>query len=203
MFWNAPLYLNRTSPHRKKLLFLLAILLGSSSPLLAQQQSTQTKSVSVSSAEKKKLESDRKEAKKRAERELKERNKLPAWIRMAAPAEKVRGVLIELMATWQFKLSEGGDHRLVFEREVTGTKGMMTKLLLGNAYSSPPMQTVIFTVSQVDMTTRVEADMSIQVRMALGNVNRVDQNKEKNWRPWIEDQLLIAKERAEAPARKE
>src|SRR6185503_19517238 len=112
------------------------------------------------------------EARKQREKEQKERWKRRAEIEIGSSSDRVRSLVIQtLTSNWNFTLVQESNHLLLFQREMKGVRGTLTQAVMGNSSSSSPMHTVAFTVSEFEKKTRIQVDLSLQVRMALGNVN--------------------------------
>lgn len=69
----------------------------------------------------------------------------------------------------------------------------MTQLLIGNAYSTPPVDKVRFSISKVEFSTHVWADMWVETQMPGGKTNKVQltDNNSKNFVQYILDNIKI------------
>lgn len=132
-----------------------------------------------------------KEAEKQRQREEKERLKRPATIRIQGPADRVSALIVQYMNGANYQIVEEGKYRLVFNQEVAGFRGAMVGGLAGA--DGLPLRTVAFTVSQFGDTSTVTADLSVQIRKAFGRVNRIDMNKNKEWRAELDNLLTNLK----------
>lgn len=79
-------------------------------------------------------------------------------------------------------------------------KGAFTQALLGNAYSEEPKYTATMVLAEIEKgkTLVTVSDVAITVRMALGNVNRVDYTKDKKVRVESEAMLQQLKQLSES-----
>src|SRR5205807_10306134 len=87
----------------------------------------------------------------------------------------------------------------VVSQRIGGMRGALTQALMGNAYSDEPKYLATFViVEQEKGKTLVTLDIAMVVRMVLGNLNRVDLNKNKDARLEADKGLQALKTRAES-----
>jgi len=160
-------------------------------------------------AQRQRLEAEQKEQKRQAdvsrktsEAAEKRRYQQPARIQISSDSEKVRGLIILAMSSWNYSLEDDSKYRLVFTREIKGMKGALAQVMVGNSYSGPAKHTMAWTVSEVEGLTSILVDLSVTAQMAQGKVNRIDMNKDKEWRRAVELMLGQLKRRAELPSQK-
>lgn len=77
---------------------------------------------------------------------------------------------------------ESDDHHVLCSKEMDGGKSILTQLLIGNAYSTPPVQNVRFQIVGYGSGSRVQFSEWVETQMPGGQVSRVpnDSSKEAN-----------------------
>jgi hypothetical protein len=153
----------------------------------------------LSDAEKKQLDANRKNQQKATERERKERWKRPAQVEISAPAGRIRPFILQRMSQEGYFLRDDTPLRMVFTKEMKGFKGALTKALIGNAYSGPPIFEIDFVTSESQGVTTVVADMSLTIQNAFGRTDRNDFNRDKDSRSNMDSFLYALKSQAENP----
>lgn len=145
-------------------------------------------------------EAGEKDAKRRAKQAEKERLERPAQITINASAERVKSIFVARTASNGATIEEASDYRIVFSKRITGMKGAFAQALLGNAYSEQPKYTATLVLAEIEKgkTLVTLSDIAISVRMALGNVNRVDYTKDKKTRVEADSMLEQLKQAAES-----
>lgn len=171
-----------------------------SAPAATPQQQTQDPKL----AERARKEREKQEREAARERERaakaaeKERMNRPAQITVNASAERVRALIVSRAASQGATIEEASEYRIVLSRRVGGVRGVLTQALIGNAYSDEPKYQASFVVVETEPgKTLVTVDAAVVVRMALGKVNRVDLNKNKEVRADIDRVLEGLKAQAE------
>lgn len=141
-----------------------------------------------------------KDEKRRQKQAEKERLERPAQITINASAERVRSSIVARAASNGSIIEEATDYKIVFSKRITGMKGAFTQALLGNAYSEEPKYVATMILAEIEKgkTLVTMSDVAITVRMALGNVNRVDYTKDKKVRAEADAMLQQLKQFAES-----
>ncbi len=58
-------------------------------------------------------------------------------------------------------------------KQQEGGNAVLTQALIGNAYSTPPVSRVRFTISQLNNDVKVWADMWVETQMAMGQMQQM------------------------------
>jgi tetratricopeptide (TPR) repeat protein len=169
-------------------------------------QPTKSSKEDIKRAEQQQKENERlekskaKEDEKRKKQAEKERLERPAQITINASAERVRAIFVARVASNGATIEEATDYKIVFSKRITGMKGAFTQALLGNAYSEQPKYTATIVLAEIEKgkTLVTMSDAAVSVRMALGNVNRVDYTKDKKTRAEADSMLEQLKQAAES-----
>lgn len=140
-----------------------------------------------------------KDEKRRAKQAEKERAERPAQVTINASAERIRSLIVARAATHGTTIEEETNHKIVFSKRITGMKGAFTQALIGNAYSEQPKYTATLVLVEIEKgkTQLTLSDAAITVRMAFGNVNRVDYTNDKKTKAEVETMFLQVKQIAE------
>lgn len=140
-----------------------------------------------------------KNAEKQRKREEKERLKSPATVQITGSVDEIGSRIVQHMSSRNYKIAEEGKYRIVFTQEAKGFGGALYGGLMGA--QGPPLRTLSFTISQFGDVTTVTIDISIQLRKSFGRVDRVDMNKNKEWRADVENFLYTLKYTIETQAK--
>ena len=184
---------------------LTATFVSAQQPTNDSQQSNPSKE-EIKRAEQQRKDSERqaktkaKEDEQRKKRVEKERLERPAQTTINANAERVRTLLVARVASNGATIEEASDYKVVFSKRITGLKGAFTQALIGNAYSEEPKYTATVVLAEIEKgkTLVTFSDVAISVRMAFGNVNRVDYTKDKKTRVEVDSILEQLKQAAES-----
>lgn len=84
-----------------------------------------------------------------------------------------------------FSVMAGDDRQVLCAKEVSGFKGVLTQLLIGNAYSTTPTDNVRFQLVPWNGGTRAQVSEWIETQMAFGQVQRVPLNNGKQTNAWL------------------
>jgi tetratricopeptide (TPR) repeat protein len=179
-------------------------------PATPQQQTEDPKQVERARKEREKQERETARERERAARSAakeeesrrkaaeKERMNRPAQITINASAERVRALIVSRAASQGSTIEETSEYKVVLSRRVGGMRGILMRALIGNAYSDEPKYQATFVIVEPEPgKTLVTVDAAVVVRMVLGNVNRVDLNKNKEVRADIDRVLEGLRTQAE------
>jgi len=139
-----------------------------------------------------------KDAEKRRKREEKERLKYPASVQISGAADQIGALIVQHMNSLNYQIVEEGKYRIVFSQEVAGFRGALYGGLVGA--QGPPLRILAFTITQLGDTSTVSVDISLRIRKAFGRVDRVDLNKNREWRSDVDSFLGTLKYRTELRA---
>jgi hypothetical protein len=84
-----------------------------------------------------------------------------------------------------FSVMAADDRQVYCAKEVSGFKGILTQLLIGNAYSTTPTDNVRFQLVPWNGGTRAQVSEWIETQMAFGQVQRVPLNNGKQTNAWL------------------
>jgi tetratricopeptide (TPR) repeat protein len=169
-------------------------------PAAPQQQTQDPKQIERARKEREKQEHEAaRERERTAKAAEKERMNRPAQITINAGAELVRALIVSRAASQGSTIEEASEYKVILSRRVGGMRGVLTQALIGNAYSDEPKYQATFVIVETEPgKTLVTVDAAVVVRMVLGNINRVDLNKNKEVRADIDRVLEGLKTQAEA-----
>jgi len=125
--------------------------------------------------------------------------KLPPSVVIKAPLDQVKSVLVSHLATQGYNIVTDTPYQLAFSKEVTGVKGALAQVLMGNSYSETPKDTATFMFAVTGDQVMVTAAEELSVRMAFGNVNRINLLDNKKNREGMQQLLNSLKARLETP----
>lgn len=94
-----------------------------------------------------------------------------------ATAERVKVELVDAMTTAGFSITRSNDYQLVFDRP---TEGVMVALLLGSQYDAIPNARVSFTITELNRSVRVVADIKMVTNPGSAFERLTDWNKSKD-----------------------
>lgn len=86
---------------------------------------------------------------------------------------QVKDWLTELCSSTGFMISESSDTTLTCSKQQQGGEAALTQVLIGNAYSTTPVNKTKFTLAQINADTKVWADMWVETQMAFGQMQQV------------------------------
>lgn len=88
--------------------------------------------------------------------------------------DQVKGGLIECCEGFGAMLYEDGPNRLEFERPCEGGDALLATFLIGNSYSTPPMDRLRFSIYQRGDNVKVTAQEWIETQMAFGQIRKME-----------------------------
>lgn len=104
----------------------------------------------------------------------------PASVTINAPVETIKAAMLRELVAAGFQVDSDSQFQLIVSRDVTGAKGLATRMLIGNAYSEDPRESLRFTlVPGGSGGVIVSGEHEVSNRMVLGNVNRVKLDNKK------------------------
>lgn len=86
---------------------------------------------------------------------------------------QVKDALVALCNNAGLTVTESTDSYIICGKQ---NDSVLAQMLVGNAYSTPAMSKVRFTISQIDNSQKVWADMWIESQMPGGQVNQMPTN---------------------------
>lgn len=107
-------------------------------------------------------------------------------------SEQVIEALVQNCNEKGLMVEEQTKNNVVCSREMQGGGAIFTQALIGNSYSTTPLQKVRYSVSKFKTGTKVWADAWVETQMALGQVRKMpyDDNKTKNNLQSVLDQAI-------------
>lgn len=77
-------------------------------------------------------------------------------------------------------VAESDDNHVLCTKPISGGKGMLMQMLIGNAYSTPPLYMIRFQIVSYQAGSRVQFSDWVQTQMPGGQVSRMEDTKKKN-----------------------
>jgi hypothetical protein len=133
-----------------------------------------------------------------AAKDRKAKNEGPVEVAVQATVERTKSALVNRLQG--FNIDSDTQFQLVFSKEITGGRGMLTQILTGNSYSDPPRVVAYFTFVENRGIVTLTGRQETATRMALGQVNRVSLDGGKA-RTSMVNLLMAVKYDAEATLR--
>ena len=92
--------------------------------------------------------------------------------------KEAKNKLIDACINKGLQTSEIGTQSVKCWKTVEGTKGILTQLLVGNSYSTPPTENMQFVLIQKNEDVRIEASRYwVETQMAFGQIRQEDLNR--------------------------
>jgi len=98
------------------------------------------------------------------------------------PSEDVVSRLARACVDREVMVTQQSTTTVQCEQEVSGFKGMLAQVLIGNSYSTTPNQVIRFSISKSETFTIVQASAWMETQMAFGQVRRAPLDSKKNRR---------------------
>lgn len=85
--------------------------------------------------------------------------------------------LIDLCLNRGLQIQELGSQTLICWKNIEGTRGIITQLIVGNSYSTPPIQKMQFSLTKKGKDVKIEGTrLWIETQMAFGQIRQQDQD---------------------------
>ena len=94
--------------------------------------------------------------------------------------EEVRSRLFEGCGADGLMVQEAATNQVVCGRTMTGMRAAAMQLLIGNSYSTTPVEKIRFTAYQVGPNVKVTAQGWVETQMAFGQVKTVEMDSNSN-----------------------
>lgn len=88
--------------------------------------------------------------------------------------EKVSGALVATCNEKGLIVYDAKPEVVICGKELEGGAALLTQATIGNAYSTPPIAKIRYTISQINSDVKVWADMWTETQMAMGQVNSMN-----------------------------
>jgi membrane-associated protease RseP (regulator of RpoE activity) len=108
--------------------------------------------------------------------------KAPVSIVIRASVEQIKANIVAATASNGFHVLSDNSYQLVLAKDITGFKGAMTQVLMGNEYSNTPVNQATFTFAPNGNTVLVNLTEDVIVQMPFGRVNKKNISNEKKTR---------------------
>lgn len=89
---------------------------------------------------------------------------------------KVRNKLIEVCDTHGIPVLDSNENSVTCGKEMTGSDAVLGQMLIGNSYSTTPIQKIKFTLYQVSKGVKVSARQWFETQMAFGQMQQQEMN---------------------------
>jgi len=108
-------------------------------------------------------------------------------------ANQVSSALTRFCNNNGFMVYESTDSTVICGKQRTGTSGIMTQALLGNSYSTTPVDKVRFSISKSDSGAHAWADMWVETQMVGGQMQQMPivDNNSKNYTQYVLDNIKV------------
>ncbi|HDG7583922.1 membrane lipoprotein lipid attachment site-containing protein [Klebsiella pneumoniae] len=95
---------------------------------------------------------------------------------------EVENAIVSLCNSKGFTVFSADESSVVCGKEKSGTDAVLTQVLIGNSYSTPPTDKVRFSIAKINNDVKVWVDMWAETQMPGGQVNHVNytDNASKN-----------------------
>ncbi len=91
---------------------------------------------------------------------------------------QAKNKLIDYCINKGLQTNEIGTQSVKCWKTVEGTKGILTQLLIGNSYSTPPTENMQFIIVQKEKNVRIEATRYwLETQMAYGQIRQENLNR--------------------------
>jgi len=95
---------------------------------------------------------------------------LPEGIFVDTDRDTVKQRILDMCSSHDLMTMEYGQSQVDCSQTMTGADAMLAQMMVGNSYSTTPVRTVRFTVTQSGNNVRVVAHQWIESQMAFGQV---------------------------------
>lgn len=97
----------------------------------------------------------------------------PEGIYQSTTKEKVKDALVNYRNNKGLMFFNADSSSVICGKQQEGGNAVLTQALIGNAYSTPPVSRVRFTISQLNNDVKVWADMWVETQMAMGQMQQM------------------------------
>ncbi len=166
---------------------LCALLAGFYLPAAGQNPVDEKAAKEKAKLEKQERERQQKEAKKREEaeakarkREMDEMKKRPPSLNISASEQAIVGAFISDFSRQGFNIENQTPNTVMLVRPVSGQRGFWGQVLLGNAYTGPPREYLVLTVSRNGEQSLAVMQCGVYVQFPFNKRDTYDMTK-KEW----------------------
>lgn len=105
----------------------------------------------------------------------------------------VKDSLVRFCNNNGFMVYESNDSSVICGKQREGGSAVLTQALIGNSYSTTPVDKVRFTIASEEKNTKVWADMWVETQMAMGQTQQMPltDNQSKNFIQYVLDNIKI------------
>jgi len=96
-------------------------------------------------------------------------------------ADLVKTSIINEMQSSNYFLQNDSQYRLVFTKQIEGSRAFWAQMLIGSQYRTPPTQVVVFNFTKQGENIKVMGYISMTTQSAFGQVRNADMKDDNAW----------------------
>lgn len=98
----------------------------------------------------------------------------PEVIYNTASKTDVKDLLLNMCHQNSLAVFDSNDSSVICGKEKEGSKAILAQLVMGNSYSTQPVDKVRFTIMKQDNKVKVWADIWMETQMGMGQIKQMD-----------------------------